>query len=119
MLPTTVTPVAALPLTADAKLDAERLPAPAAPRSPARDTVPVTGDADLTERLREIWSEVLGVPVRLDDDSFELAATPRSPSAQARPCARWACRRCGKELYLYRRPTIRKPRLDRTIYSMD
>ncbi len=107
MLPTTVTSLEALPLTANGKLDAERLPAPAAPRSPARDTVPVTGDADLTERLREIWSEVLGVPVGLDDDFFDLGGNSlfavrigAALRAQGLPSLRL------KELY--RRPTIRE-----------
>ncbi|MFE7296895.1 amino acid adenylation domain-containing protein [Streptomyces sp. NPDC057579] len=72
MLPTTVTSLDALPLTANGKLDTAQLPVPAAPRASARDTVPRTADADLTERLREIWSDVLGVPVGLDDDFFEL-----------------------------------------------
>lgn len=107
MLPTTVTSLDALPLTANGKLDAARLPAPAAPRSPVRDTVPVTGDADLTERLREIWSEVLGVPVSLDDDFFELGGNSlfalrigAALRAQGLPLLRLR--------ELYRRPTIRE-----------
>ncbi|MFE7835604.1 amino acid adenylation domain-containing protein [Streptomyces sp. NPDC057474] len=71
MLPTTVTALDSLPLTANGKLDTTRLPAPTAPAVPVRDTEPVTDD-DLTDRLREIWSEVLGRPVGLDDDFFEL-----------------------------------------------
>ncbi|WP_200304160.1 non-ribosomal peptide synthetase [Streptomyces adelaidensis] len=78
MLPTTVTALDALPLTPNGKLDPSRLPPPTAPRSSAHDAAPLTADThadadtDLTERLREIWSEVLGVPVGLDDDFFEL-----------------------------------------------
>ncbi|MFF9774078.1 non-ribosomal peptide synthetase [Streptomyces sp. NPDC013978] len=77
MLPATVTAVDALPLTANGKLDTARLPAPVAAVAPARDTGPGTKDTgdtddDLTGRLREIWSEVLGRPVGLDDDFFEL-----------------------------------------------
>ncbi|QYX81965.1 amino acid adenylation domain-containing protein [Streptomyces akebiae] len=71
MLPATVTALDALPLTANGKLDTTRLPTPVATVPPARDTGPVTDD-DLTGRLREIWSEVLGRPVGLDDDFFEL-----------------------------------------------
>ncbi|WP_051948025.1 non-ribosomal peptide synthetase [Streptomyces scabiei] len=107
MLPATVTSLDALPLTANGKLDAQRLPAPAAPLSPARDTVPGAGDADLTERLREIWSEVLGVPVGLDDDFFDLGGNSlfavrigAALRAQGLPSLRL------KELY--RHPTIRE-----------
>ncbi|UUU31870.1 amino acid adenylation domain-containing protein [Streptomyces sp. CA-210063] len=110
MLPTTVTSLDALPLTPNGKLDPERLPAPAAPaapRPPARDTGPVTDDVDLTERLREIWSEVLGVPVGLDDDFFELGGNSlfavrigAALRARGLPSLRL------KELY--RRPTIRE-----------
>ncbi|MFE0254762.1 non-ribosomal peptide synthetase [Streptomyces sp. NPDC059010] len=72
MLPASVTALDALPLTPNGKLDAARLPAPTAPTAPSRNTEPVPADDDLTGQLREIWSEVLGTPVGLDDDFFEL-----------------------------------------------
>ncbi|MFM9557352.1 amino acid adenylation domain-containing protein [Streptomyces caniscabiei] len=77
MLPATVTALDALPLTANGKLDTARLPAPVAAVAPARATGPGGDDKrdsedELTGRLREIWSEVLGRPVGLDDDFFEL-----------------------------------------------
>ncbi|MCD9875955.1 non-ribosomal peptide synthetase [Streptomyces guryensis] len=75
MLPATVTALDALPLTANGKLDAAKLPAPAAPRPPKRDTAPAApapAHDDLTASLTEIWSDVLGVPVGPDDDFFEL-----------------------------------------------
>ncbi|MDX2546320.1 non-ribosomal peptide synthetase [Streptomyces sp. WI04-05B] len=107
MLPATVTSLDTLPLTANGKLDAAKLPAPAVPRSSAQDTMPVTGDAELTERLREIWSEVLGVPVGLDDDFFDLGGNSlfavrigAALRARGLPSLRL------KELY--RRPTIRE-----------
>ncbi|MGI5424158.1 non-ribosomal peptide synthetase [Streptomyces sp. CA-179760] len=72
MLPTTVTALGTLPLTANGKLDTARLPTPTTPAAPARGAEPVTAEDDLTDRLRQIWSEVLGTPVGLDDDFFEL-----------------------------------------------
>lgn len=69
MLPATVTALDALPLTTNGKLDAQRLPEPvrAAPAAPAPEG---TDDAALV--LREIWSDILGTPVGIDDDFFEL-----------------------------------------------
>ncbi|NUT93343.1 MAG: amino acid adenylation domain-containing protein [Saccharothrix sp.] len=67
MVPTTVTALDSLPLTTNGKLDTAELPAPAKP-GPADTPI---GD-DLASRLREVWGSVLGVPVGLDDDFFEL-----------------------------------------------
>ncbi|WP_055690902.1 non-ribosomal peptide synthetase [Streptomyces prasinus] len=69
MLPATLTALDALPLTTNGKLDAERLPEPArtAPATPA----PV-GTEGTAAVLQEIWSDVLGTRVGLDDDFFEL-----------------------------------------------
>ncbi|WP_309115431.1 amino acid adenylation domain-containing protein [Saccharothrix sp.] len=67
MVPTTVTALESLPLTTNGKLDVAKLPAPSAGR-PVEAPV---GD-DLASRLREVWGSVLGVPVGLDDDFFEL-----------------------------------------------
>ncbi|MFH8839665.1 non-ribosomal peptide synthetase [Streptomyces sp. NPDC017868] len=70
MLPATVTALDSLPLTTNGKLDATRLPEPAR-------TAPATAPASTREQgtaavLQEIWSTVLGTPVGLDDDFFEL-----------------------------------------------
>ncbi|GAA0220485.1 hypothetical protein GCM10010492_18160 [Saccharothrix mutabilis subsp. mutabilis] len=68
MVPTTVTALDSLPLTTNGKLDAAKLPAPTAA---VREVEAPVGD-DLASRLREVWGSVLGVPVGLDDDFFEL-----------------------------------------------
>ncbi|MFK4099048.1 amino acid adenylation domain-containing protein [Streptomyces sp. NPDC019531] len=103
MLPTTVTALDTLPLTANGKLDTARLPAPAAP---TRSAEPVAAEDELTERLRQIWSEVLGTPVGLDDDFFELGGNSLFAvrigavmRAQGLPSLRMR--------ELYRHPTIR------------
>ena len=69
MVPTSVTALDSLPLTTNGKLDTTKLPAPAAPAKPVE--APAGGD-DLASKLRELWGSVLGVPVGLDDDFFEL-----------------------------------------------
>jgi aryl carrier-like protein len=107
MLPATVTALDTLPLTANGKLDTARLPAPAAPTAAARDTDPVTAGDDLAERLRDIWSEVLGVPVGLDDDFFALGgnslfAVRIGAALRARGLPSLRLRE------LYRHPTIRE-----------
>ncbi|WP_181800428.1 non-ribosomal peptide synthetase [Streptomyces ipomoeae] len=106
MLPTTVTALDTLPLTANGKLDTARLPAPATPAASARGAEPVTAEDELTERLRQIWSEVLGTPVGLDDDFFELGGNSlfavrigAAMRAQGLPSLRLR--------ELYRHPTIR------------
>ncbi|MER5796555.1 amino acid adenylation domain-containing protein [Streptomyces sp. NPDC001980] len=81
MVPATLTPVPALPLTVNGKLDAARLPGPAGPRGsgtppehgaasarPADDA----GEPDPPERIAELWQQLLGVPVGRDDNFFEL-----------------------------------------------
>ncbi|MEV7130484.1 non-ribosomal peptide synthetase [Streptomyces sp. NPDC093260] len=70
MVPATVTPVGALPLTTSGKVDVARLPAPRRPARAADRGVPTADDA-MAARLVELWSELLGVPVGLDDDFFE------------------------------------------------
>ncbi|MER5835756.1 amino acid adenylation domain-containing protein [Streptomyces sp. NPDC002130] len=69
MLPATVTALDALPLTTNGKLDTQRLPEPVrtAPTAPAPERT--DGAAAV---LREIWSDILGTPVGIDDDFFEL-----------------------------------------------
>ncbi|MER5705323.1 non-ribosomal peptide synthetase [Micromonospora sp. NPDC002296] len=70
MVPATITALPALPLTANGKLDAARLPAPAtataAPASAPAD------DAGLDERIRAIWQRVLGAEVGPEDNFFDL-----------------------------------------------
>jgi len=76
MVPSALIEVPALPLTHNGKLDTSRLPVPArqtyhplgshAPRKPEE-------RADqLTAMLLQIWETVLGVPVGLDDNFFDL-----------------------------------------------
>ncbi|WP_030701864.1 MULTISPECIES: non-ribosomal peptide synthetase [unclassified Streptomyces] len=74
MVPATVTALDALPLTPNGKLDATQLPAPVRSSSSARPAPEPdgTGDTALAGALREIWETVLGTPVGLDDDFFEL-----------------------------------------------
>ncbi|MEJ2857984.1 MULTISPECIES: non-ribosomal peptide synthetase [unclassified Saccharothrix] len=67
MVPATVTALESLPLTTNGKLDAAKLPPPVT-AAPAETPI---GD-DLASRLCEVWGSVLGVPVGLDDDFFEL-----------------------------------------------
>ncbi|MFF5365701.1 amino acid adenylation domain-containing protein [Streptomyces sp. NPDC013187] len=71
MLPATVTALDALPLTTNGKLDAQRLPEPVrtAPVAPSPAPEGTDGAAAV---LQEIWSDVLGIPVGVDDDFFEL-----------------------------------------------
>ncbi|MDR4215815.1 peptide synthetase, partial [Bacillus paralicheniformis] len=68
MVPATVTALAALPLTTNGKLDQSRLPEPAL--STASADTPV--DSSLASTLQEIWGQVFGVPVGLDDDFYAL-----------------------------------------------
>ncbi|NGY62597.1 amino acid adenylation domain-containing protein [Lentzea sp. NEAU-D13] len=68
MVPATVTPVAELPLTTNGKLDHKRLPAPVRPSSESD-----AGELDpVTARIRAIWAELLGTPVGVDDNFFDL-----------------------------------------------
>jgi amino acid adenylation domain-containing protein len=72
MLPSAFVTVAAMPLTANGKIDRARLPAPAiglrAVAAPASEP-----DDPLVARLREIWEHTLDVrPIGADDDFFAL-----------------------------------------------
>jgi amino acid adenylation domain-containing protein len=71
MVPTTLTVLEALPVTANGKLDRAALPAPAAP---SRTATEYAEPATATERLiADIWAQVLGVErVGRDDDFFVL-----------------------------------------------
>ncbi|WP_433260183.1 amino acid adenylation domain-containing protein [Actinosynnema sp. CS-041913] len=109
MLPTTVTALSALPLTANGKLDAARLPEPSSGPSsgPASGVVQSSGVVrDLSSALIEVWESVLGTAVGPDDNFFHLggnslfavriAAAMRQRDLPAMPM---------RELYL--NPTVR------------
>ncbi|MFF9018120.1 amino acid adenylation domain-containing protein [Streptomyces sp. NPDC014870] len=82
MLPATVTPLDSLPLTTNGKLDTARLPEPTRTATPppvaaaAGERVGAGDGAaeseDKAAVLQEVWSAMLGTPVGLDDDFFEL-----------------------------------------------
>ncbi|MEV0012172.1 amino acid adenylation domain-containing protein [Streptomyces sp. NPDC047973] len=106
MVPTTVTAVDALPLTTNGKLDTDRLPVPSPGLAPARQPAGPDTAAGLPEALLDIWATVLGTPVGLDDDFFELGgnslfAVRVSAALRARDLPSVALRD------LYRTPTIR------------
>ncbi|MFJ4538675.1 amino acid adenylation domain-containing protein [Streptomyces tibetensis] len=71
MLPATVTALDALPLTTNGKLDAQRLPEPVRTAHAAPAPAP-EGTDGAAAVLQEIWSDILGIPVGVDDDFFEL-----------------------------------------------
>ncbi|MER6345328.1 non-ribosomal peptide synthetase [Streptomyces sp. NPDC001595] len=106
MVPATVTPVGALPLTTSGKVDVARLPAPRHPARAADSGVPTADDA-MAARLVELWSELLGVPVGLDDDFFEAGGNSvtavksfAAMRAEGMPTLRLR--------QLYRHPTVRE-----------
>jgi amino acid adenylation domain-containing protein len=106
MLPATVTALDALPLTANGKLDAAKLPAPAVLRPPRRDMAPAASADDLTASLTEIWSDVLGVPVDPDDDFFELGGNSLS-AVRIGAALRARGLPSPRLRELYRHPTVR------------
>ncbi|MEU4272673.1 amino acid adenylation domain-containing protein [Streptomyces sp. NPDC026092] len=72
MLPATVTPLDSLPLTTNGKLDAARLPEPTRTATPPAAAAATNEGASKAAVLQEVWSAMLGTPVGLDDDFFEL-----------------------------------------------
>ncbi|WP_433341746.1 amino acid adenylation domain-containing protein [Micromonospora sp. CA-111912] len=75
MVPATITALPALPLTANGKLDAARLPTPTTPATPAAPADPACAPADdagLDERIRAIWQRILGTEVGPEDNFFDL-----------------------------------------------
>ncbi|MGF0176741.1 non-ribosomal peptide synthetase [Streptomyces sp. Marseille-Q5077] len=74
MVPATVTEVTALPMTTSGKVDVAQLPAPQVVGRSVQDDTPTEDDA-LAARLQELWSELLGVPIGIDDDFFEAGGT--------------------------------------------
>ncbi|MFJ3880268.1 non-ribosomal peptide synthetase [Streptomyces sp. NPDC090077] len=79
MVPTTLTPVEAIPLTINGKLDASRLPTlgsgptPAVVRDGGRSTPADAPSADpLEEAVLDLWRRRLGTEVGVQDNFFEL-----------------------------------------------
>ncbi|MGW1292510.1 amino acid adenylation domain-containing protein [Streptomyces sp. NPDC002533] len=70
MVPATVTVLPALPLTANGKLDAARLPAPGARRGPAAALHETSHEAGPAAVLAAVWRDVLGVETIGPDDDF-------------------------------------------------
>ncbi|MFE9068499.1 non-ribosomal peptide synthetase [Streptomyces violaceusniger] len=105
MVPATVTEVSALPLTTSGKVDVGRLPAP---RHVGRDhdDTPTADDA-MAARLRELWSELLGLPIGLDDDFFEAGGNSVI-AVQAFAAMRAEGMPTLRLRQLYRHPTIRE-----------
>ncbi|MCP2243417.1 non-ribosomal peptide synthetase [Lentzea aerocolonigenes] len=69
MLPATISVLAALPLTANGKVDTDRLPDPRDCLAPDAE---VTHDGTLPEVVRAVWTRVFGVRVKPGDDFFGL-----------------------------------------------
>ncbi|MCX5403585.1 amino acid adenylation domain-containing protein [Streptomyces sp. NBC_00335] len=75
LLPATLTAVPELPLTANGKLDAARLPDPQPARSDAA-AVAVRAERSGPEAaMAGVWQDVLRVPVDPDDNFFDLGGT--------------------------------------------
>lgn len=115
MTPATYTVLPALPLTSNGKLDSKRLPPPQlsvaaqkAPSATVAGDAPGAGKCSLFENmLLEVWSEVLGTKVTLDDNFFDLGgnslyAVRLLAAMRRRSMAPLAVR----ELYLHQ--TVRK-----------
>ncbi|MFF0171325.1 amino acid adenylation domain-containing protein [Streptomyces prasinus] len=106
MVPATVTEVGALPLTTSGKVDVAKLPAPQITTRSATDHTPTADDA-MAARLQELWSELLGFPIGLDDDFFEaggnsVVAVKGSAAMRAEGMPTLRLRQ------FYRHPTIRQ-----------
>ncbi|RKH56197.1 non-ribosomal peptide synthase/polyketide synthase, partial [Corallococcus llansteffanensis] len=72
MLPSAFVPLAALPLTANAKVDRKALPAPEGLRATSKREF-VAPRTEMEQRLAEVWIQVLRVErVGVDDNFFEL-----------------------------------------------
>jgi amino acid adenylation domain-containing protein len=70
MVPSSFTPLEALPLTSNGKLDRKALPAPVEDRGAHEPAAPRT---ELERELAELWRELLAAQaVGIDDDFFEL-----------------------------------------------
>jgi len=104
MMPGTITKLAALPLTANGKLDVARLPEPL----PMAARLEVLEEEDGVEgAVRTAWEDLFGLRVGLDDNFFDLGgnsllAVRLSTALRARGLPSMALR----ELYL--NPTVRR-----------
>ncbi|MGE5827889.1 MAG: MFS transporter, partial [Micromonosporaceae bacterium] len=108
MVPAAFVRLAALPLSANGKLDRARLPRPEPAPAPATATVPPRTE---TERaLAEIWCAVLGIDrVGIDDDFFALGGHSlllTQVAARLRGLTESTGRRVGV-MDLFQNPTIR------------
>ncbi|MFC7448876.1 amino acid adenylation domain-containing protein [Rhodococcus daqingensis] len=72
MMPRTVTVLGSMPLTINGKLDTARLPSPIPPPQPSAPTSGAGLQGSIADRLTDIWESLLGVPVTLEDNLFEL-----------------------------------------------
>ncbi|MFE6827816.1 condensation domain-containing protein, partial [Streptomyces sp. NPDC057690] len=77
MIPTTITPLPALPTTPNGKLDPTQLPPPTTTPQQPVSVVDLTslGDSSAERTLRAVWAAVLGVPehrIGPDDNYFAL-----------------------------------------------
>jgi amino acid adenylation domain-containing protein len=103
MVPSTITALDSLPLTVNGKLDARRLPPPAIETRAVTDDGQASG---LAARMVALWRDILGVPVGLDENFFELggnslAAVQLAAEARNRDIPVVPLRA------LYRNPTVR------------
>ncbi len=74
MVPSTVTPLDAFPLTPNGKVDRKALPEPSRERSDDREFV--APRTDMERRLAEIWERELGIAkIGVTDDFFDLGVT--------------------------------------------
>lgn len=102
LLPASVTVVAELPLTANGKLDAARLPDPGSVPDQAR--APAAGDTE--EIVRRAWAAVLRRDVARDDDFFGLGGNSLLAIRLLRALAEQGVRVSSGDLY--RHPTVRE-----------
>jgi phosphopantetheine binding protein/AMP-binding enzyme len=76
MVPASLIEMPALPLTQNGKLDAKRLPPPSRNGHRHHDSPPANAATERNDELAasmlQIWETVLGVPVGLDDNFFDL-----------------------------------------------
>jgi acyl-CoA synthetase (AMP-forming)/AMP-acid ligase II len=76
MVPSALIEMTSLPLTQNGKLDTKKLPPPSKNGHRHHDVQPSSGNSEngdaLTSSLLQIWEAVLGVPVGLDDNFFDL-----------------------------------------------
>jgi amino acid adenylation domain-containing protein len=108
MLPATITPLQALPLTTNGKLDASKLPRPEVPAGapPATDTSP-SAVRDFSHDLLAAWMGTFGKLVKLDDNFFELGGNSLSAVQLAATMHERGWPRIPVR-EIYRNPTVRR-----------